>query len=456
MANEQVLSDFKAPSFNGTIAQRVLSNEVVQNLYQGLIESDGKGVTTRFTYDTSGAEIRIPHIKPIKAFARRLGAAVNGGNFPIKAYEGETDAFGLRVLDISDAPIDLARVTKEMIPVDLAAAYIKSYTDQTVALINAATIAGKFYATTVKEASGGEVNITKYAENDDMLDTVIKTNTKLNKGVKEMGVAMFPTKDRCFTIQTDYESVLLIKGVLSVGGANYGYDIVKNGTVSAGATPNREGEGYIGHIVGVPCHSVAPLYYELAAQYLGLTESDVEQAIGCISSGFANVRGIASADSIKVIDHPDGQGTRFQPFTRWGFSVLPGYEKGNSFIVKSDYVNSYESLYQLFGLTDFKLFEVIPAGSRISLGASVVSNSATSFTVTCPNAYKIAYVLDADNSIDSVAKFYTKYKAADKNSSSNVVVSGETVTGSSLAKGKVIKVLCMAADGTCELTSHTM
>ena len=448
-----LLSNFGAPTINGIAAQRVLSNQVLENLYQGLIESEGEGVTQRFSHDVSGAEIRIVHVKPIKAFARRLGSAVNGGNFPITAYEGETDSFGLRVLDVIDTPIDLARVSKDLIPVDLAYSYIKSYTDQVNANINGITIAGKFYATTLKEAKGEEVNITKY-DGTDLYETVLTANSLLDEGAEEMGVATFPQNDRCLCIQTKYRATLLKKGVLVVGGANYAYDIVKDGTVSAGASPRKSEDGYIGTVDGVPTHAVAPLYFDIAAKYLGLEKEDLKQAIGYVSSSFANVRGIAATEQVKVIDHPDGQGTRFQPLTRFGFAVLPGYEKGNSFIVKNDYVNPYKSLKDVFGLTDFTIFDVIPKHSRIEIGASV-SVSEGSITVTAPNAYKIACVVDSDGSINSVSKFGSVYAGAAATAKSNLV-SGTAKSLTGIKSGSIVKVLCVAADGTCELSSATV
>lgn len=451
---EQLLSDFKAPSFNGIIANRVLSNTAVVNIYQGLIESDGKGVTNRFTYDVTAPEIRIPRVKPVKQFARRLGAAVNGGNFPITAYEGETDAFGLRILDILDNPIDLAQVSKEMIPVDLASAYIKSYTDQVITQINGATLAGKFYATALKEAKGESVNITKY-DGENLLDAVLDANSLLDEGVEEMDVAMFPTEDRCFTIQSSYRSTLLKKGILTVGGANSAYDITKDGTVSAGATPRKLNDGFIGYVDGVECHVVSSLIYKTAAQYLGLTKNDVAQAIGCISSSFANVRGIATVDSIKVIDHPLGQGTRFQPYTRFGFTVLPGYEKGNSLIVKSDYASPYAGLKTVFGLSDYSIFDVIPVGSRVSIGA-VIDAAVGTITVTAPKASKIAVVVDSDGSIDSVSKFAKTYASAAATAKSNTVTSGTATSLSGIKSGSIVKVLCLASDGTCELSSVTV
>lgn len=446
-----LLSNFGAPTINNIAAARVLSNQVLENIYQGQIEKDDKGVTTRFSYDVSGAEIRIVRVKPIKQFARRLGAAVNGGNFPITAYEGETDSFGLRVLDVLDTPIDLARVSETMIPVDLAAAYIKSYTDQVNLNLNAITLAGKFYATTVKEASSGEVNITKY-DGSDMLDAVLKANALLDDGVEEMDVSMFPQSDRCFTIQSSYRSVLLKKGILTLGGANSAYAIAEKGTVSAGVTPRKEEDGFIGYVDDVECHIVSPLVYKTAADYLGLEKEDLTQAIGCISSAFANVRGVAAVDSIKVIPSPNGQGTRFQPLTRYGFTVLPGYEKGNSFIMKDTYVNPYAGLKQLFGLNDLKSFEVLPKGSRIPLNATSVASKGT-ITVTCPNASEIAIVVDNDDTIKSVGGFNAFYQKAGAASYGNTLESGKAFSLTGITSGCLIKVLCMAADGSCELTS---
>lgn len=450
--SEALLSNFGAPTINSIAAKRILSNQVLENLYQGLIESDGEGVTQRFTYDVSGAEIRFTHVKPVKALARRLGSAVNGGNFPISANEGETDSFGIRVLDIMDDPIDLAQVSSDMIPVDLLGAYLKSYTDQVVLNINAITLAGKFYSTFVKDAKGEETNITEY-DGSDIQKALLDANSLLDEGAPDMGVSMFPQDDRCLIIQAKYRSTLLTKGILTIGGANYAYDIVKGGTINPGVAPRKSEDGYIGIFDNVPVHIVSSLVYKTAAGYLGLTENDLKQVIACVSSGFANVRALAAVRDVKIIDHPNGQGLRVQPLTRFGFEVVPGYENGNSFVMAKGYVNPYQGVHNVFTTLDLGSLEVKPLGSRTAINAVVTSSAATKITVTAPNAVKIACVLDATNKINSVASFAAAYSSAEGATAANNLVSGQEATLGGLTTKKLVKVLCVAEDGTCELSS---
>ncbi len=448
---ENLLSNFGAPTINGIAAQRVLSNQILENLYQGLIESDGEGVTQRFTYDVSGAEIRFTHVKPVKALARRLGSAVNGGNFPISAKEGETDTFGIKVLDVLDDPIDLAQVSMNMIPVDFLGAYVKSYTDQVNLNINASTIAGKYYATFMKDALGGEVNITEY-DGVDLTTALLDANSLLDDGAAEMGVSMFPQNDRCLTIQAKYRSTLLAKGILSIGGANYAYDIAKNGTVSAGATPRKSEDGFIGVFDNVPVHIVSSLVYKVAAEYIGLTEKDLTQVIACASSGFANVRAIAAVKEVKIIDHPNGQGIRIQPLTRFGFEVVPGYEKGNSLVVGKDFTNSYKALKEnVFTDLDLSKFVVLPFGSREAFDKSAISYVASSgsITVKLPNGAKAAVIADKKGEIDSVAKFSTAYVAGASTVKS--ILTSDTSKVLDGFKSTKLAVLVVCADGTCYL-----
>lgn len=443
------LSNYAAPTINGIAAARVLSETVLENIFQGMIERDGCGVTQRFTFDISGAEIRIVKVKPVKQFARRLGGAVNGGNFPISAYEGETDSFGIPVLDVLDTPIDIARVSKEMLPVDLTAEYIKSYTDQVNAYLNASTIAGKYYATFMKEAKGGEINKTVIDE-EDLLYTVNTANGLLDEGVEEMDVAMFPQEGRCFVLQSKYRPILIKKGVLTIGGANAGYAIAENGTVSAGVAPRKVEDGFVGIIDGVECHLAAPLYFKLAAEYLGLSKKDLTQAVGYVSSSFANVRGVSATSEIKAIDHPLGQGTRLQPYTRWGFTVLPGYEKGNSFIVEKDFKNPYSALVEVFSDLDLKECSVLPVGSRLDLKSktTIATLDTGSVQVSTIDGSKIAVVIDTNSSIDSVSGFAAAY-AAEKTSKA-ILSNGIAKVISGLA-GKKATLLVVGADGTCLL-----
>lgn len=449
----QLLTNYAAPNINGISAERILSNQVLENIYQGTIEDDGRGITQRFTTDCSGAQIRFIHVNPVFAKARELGADINGGNFPSLVHEGSTDSFGLDVLTVLDDPIDLANVSKDMIPVDLLTQYTKSYTDQVNLNINAMTVAGKWLATEKADASGAEVNITSYAEGGNLYEAFINANSKLDEGVEEQGVSMFPQDDRCAVIQTTYKPILIKNGVLTIGGANYGYDIARKGSVDAGSEPRKNADGFVGYIDNVPVHIAAPLIFKTAGEYVGLQSGDLKTMIGYISSGFANVRGIAAPRAVKVIDAPQGQGTRLQPLTRMGFKVVEGYEKGNSLIVKDGTTNVLTALKNLFSLADYSAFTLKGAASRVAL-TPVINAAVGTITITDTKANKIAFCVSA-NVIKSAYEFTTAYTSAAANAK-GIATSGVANAKAGLVQGSKVYVLEIATDGTTKLSSATV
>ena len=74
---------------------------------------------------------------------------------------------------------------------------------------------------------------------------------------------------------------------------------------------------------------------ETAAEYLGLTESNLAGVVGIVCSAVGTGRALAFNSAIKQIPSPNGQGIRIQPKYRMGaecwdaLSVVP--------IVKSDF-----------------------------------------------------------------------------------------------------------------------
>lgn len=458
-----VLSNFGAPTINSVAAQRVLSNTLLDNVYQGLIEKNGEGVTQKYTDDTSGAEIRILHVKPTVQVARELGAMINGGNFNSDdAVQPETDSIGLRVLTTLDKPIDIANVTLSMIPVDLAAAKMKDYSNQVNVNINAMTVAGKYFATfekAAKDASTENVNITTYTSGTNLRDAIMAANSLLDDGQPEMGITIFPQIGRCYVMQTSYRTTLMTTGVFVIGGANYAYDMQAKGVISPGAEPRKLEDGYIGILDDVPCHIMSTYIFNVAAQYLGIEAKDVKHVVGYVSSDIANVRALAAPRDIKVIDCPRGAGITLQPITRMGFKVLDGYEKGNSFIVDSTFSNVYTGLNTLFSLGGNydNYFTFIGAGSRVKIAATAASSAATKVTITSALASKIAIVAVASTTtINSVTDFLAAYTAAGATAKAADAVSGTEKTLAGATAGMVAYGLAMAADGTCVLCHVTV
>jgi hypothetical protein len=328
---EQFLTDFKAPFINGIAAKRILVNEVLQNIYQGEIESENRGVSQKFTTDVSGAQIRILRVLPLTQQARELGSGLNGENFSGGVEQPRTEQYGLDVITVIDTPVDIPNVNQDMLPIDLMEKVTKEISNLINLNTNAMTIAGKIHKTFTDVANANVIYFDPTSQDPTALQTAfLLANAKLDDGDLTHGVAMFPMDDRVAVIQTSYRAKLLTKGVLVLGGSNYAQEMLAAGVLSPGAKTNKLENGYVGDFDGVPVHIVSSLIWRTTEKYLGLPVGELNSVIGYFSSGLANVRGIAYNENMKIIDSPQGPGVRLQPLFRMGFKSL--YTKGNVFI----------------------------------------------------------------------------------------------------------------------------
>ena len=337
---EQFLSDFARPTINGNVAQRVLANEVLRGVVQGILETNGQGVTQRFSNDTSGAQIRIVQVMPFNQEARELGASLNGENFDGRnALQVETNGLGVDIITVINRNIDLPDVTREMLPRDLLGNIIKNHSNDVNNNINAMTIGGKFVATANAIAQGKtdfEYITLASADGNAMRLAFMKMDAKLNEGDAENGLAFFPEDDRCFVIKSSIVPYLFNNGILSLGGANDAYSMLAMGAIAKGEKPDIR-SGFVGTLLGRPVYQFVPLIAKLACKYAGIPVWAFDKVYAYESSGYANVRAIAQDDQVKIIDSPDGAGVRVQPKFRMGFKSL--YAKGNVFLVETGYTN---------------------------------------------------------------------------------------------------------------------
>lgn len=328
---EQFLTDFKAPFINGIAAKRILVNETLQNIFQGEIESEKRGVTQRFTTDVSGAQIRVIRVLPLTQLARELGSGLNGENFNTLVEQPRTEQYGLDVITVIDAPVDIPNVNQDMLPIDLMEKVTKEISNLINLNTNAMTIAGKIHKTFTDTANASVIYYNP-ADTDEkaLQNAFLLANSALDDGDLNNGVSMFPMDDRVAVIQTAYRAKLLAKGILVLGGSNYAQEMLAGGQLSPGAKPNKLENGYVGDFDGVPVHIVSSLVWRTSERYLGLPAGELAKVIGYFSSGLANVRGIAYNENMKIIDSPQGPGVRLQPLFRMGFKSF--YTKGNVFI----------------------------------------------------------------------------------------------------------------------------
>jgi len=336
----QYLSDFNTPSINGNIAKRVLANEILKGVAQGTIETNGRGVTQRFSNDTSGAQIQITQFMPFNQEARELGATINGENFDgTTALQATTNGLGVDVITVINRNIDIPQVTQDMLPIDILGGCMYNLTMDINNNINAMTIGGKIVATfnAVYNETMDFQTITKAsATGEEWKQALITMNTLLDDGDADNGLGFFPDNDRCYVFKTSILPYLFKSGAIILGASNYGQEMLAKGGISPGATQDNA-SGYIGEFVNVPCYKATTLLWRLAAKYAGVPVWSLDNVHGYVSSGYANVRALAQNEQVKIIDSPDGAGVRLQPNFRMGFKSL--YAKGNIFLVETGYTN---------------------------------------------------------------------------------------------------------------------
>ena len=465
---KQTLAKFKEPNINGLDAAMIFANTALDNIYQAEIEKGGRGVTQKFSTDTTGAQIRVIRPLPLPIDARELGASINGGNFSAYSYQPESDSYGLNIITVIDDMVDIPDVSMEMIPVEIAKMYIQNISDKVVLNINAIKIAARAYTCfSAHQVDPSKAFVVEYdSATDNVLEKAIETNAKLNKGDKEHGVSTFPVKDRIALVSNDsYSALLSTKGVFVLGGANYAYDVARKGGVDAEtATPELLDDGYLGTIAGVPYHFVSDLVIEVVCKYLGFPSGTLDGVVEHVASAHGNLFGLATGNSIKTIDSPLGQGVRLQPKYRMGAACIMA--KSVSWLVKKGWKNPY-GLKSIFEGIEFSYKA---PGSRQVLKASAVAGGSKAFTfglkkvvkaadgssseVAVTSGFKAAWVV---GECSSISEFLTAYEA--EGAVKGTLESsdfGVSKTLSSIETGDTISLLVIDSQGTvAELVSAT-
>ena len=441
---------------NSQVAAHVFANTAMKNIYQGEIEKGGRGVSQEYSSDTTGSSINIIRPLPLPIKARELGAAINGGNFSAYDYQPASDAYSLKIITVIDDIVDIPNVSLDMIPVGVAEMYIKNVSDKVTLNVNAIKIAAALYTSlSAHQVDPTTAYVTTFGSGDNLVKQLSKTYVQLDKGDRAHGVSMFPQDDRIGLVSVDwYAEIISANGVFNLGGANYAYDILRKGTISQNAEQDKLADGYVGDMFGIPFHTVSPLVFATACDYLGFPENEFDDdLIALVKSAHGNLFALASGSSVKTIDSPLGQGVRLQPLYRMGAACVMA--KSNSLLVKDTFSNPYglkaiftsgvEWGYKAPGSRpEITLTTTMAATKSIKLDASITTGGSIA-----GNAY-----VQADAGIETVGAFLAAYNAVGAVKGS--VTIGTAKTDSNLTVGKVVTFLVVAADGTVALAHDTV
>lgn len=433
---------------NGQVADSIIANQVLENIYQGEIEVGGRGVSQEFTNNTTAATITVVRPLPLPIKSRDLGAKINGGAFSAFTYVPGSTSYNLNIITTIDDQVDVPDISLDMIPLDILSKYVKNISDKVVLNANAIKIAAALYTSlSAEEVDEKSAYVLKYnAASDKYLDKITRTFLSLDKGDIENGISMFPQEDRIALVGIDaYADLLSLNGVLNVGGANYGYDILKQGGVDADATPKKLATGFVGTILGVPVHTVSPLVWEVACEFLGFTSGTFNNLLVMVKSATGNLFGMAANSSVKTIPCPNGQGVRLQPKYRMGAAcIMP---KANALLFSSDsFANPYgvKTIFNGKGVE----FGYIAPGSRVEVKpATAVGSTTGKFTAKADGAVACAWV---NKECHDVQEFVKEYNAAD-NKKGLIATLGVEETLAGVAAKETVSFLYVASDGTCAL-----
>lgn len=462
----QILSPTNATYINGVSAERRISAAILKNMYQGLVEKNGKGINDKFVTEgdaEEAAQIFVNRVLPIKMKPRELGSSKNGAGFSADSHYIQTTTVGIEVLTVVDDPIILPRSTQAMIKVDLLAEQTEIFSNRLNTILNGATAASKFLSVYAAKASGKDVNEKVISSTDvsnkEVLNRFIEANSLLDEGDSDNGIDIFPEDTRIAVFKTSYRAILKTGGILVLGGANYAYDIAKGDSITQGVSAKKSEDGYIGDIDGVPCHLISNESLGHASEFLGFPVNELKDSsfVGYIASSYANARGVSTSKMTKIVDAQEGQGLKLQPYVKFG--VISWYPKGNVILHNATGYNPFGGLKTLFPDANI-VFKLKGAGSRLfpELAFTAKTNAAFTCTATAKDDFGVEHAegfhyVVSDKLINTVDGFIAACGVDGAEHGAFIAGVSKSLT-TELTAGKYVNVLVVADDGSCSLLGY--
>lgn len=469
---QQILAPDNAPTINGVRAEAKISQALLENMFQGLVETAGRGVNDKYVTEeeaNTNAQIFVNRIVPIKMKPREMGSTKNGGSFSNDKHFVQTETVGIDILQVIDDTIYIPRARQDTIKVDLLAKNVDVHGRYLNTVINGAT-AGAHILSAWQGELDGEYNAIDITEADitggKLAQRFMELNSLLDEGDDKHGIDVFPEDGRIAVFKMGFRPILKAGGVLMIGGSNYAQAILKGRSLAEGARDTTSENGYWGDIDGVPCHGISNESLRNASEFMGLPSAELKKSsfVGYIASDYATARGVSMIASTKIVPAIEGQGIVLQPFTKFG--VKSWYPLGNALMYRgnADKVGFLAEMKTIFEKKNGEFngisFKLKGAGSRLfpTFGAVTASKAngikvtATALDDAGSNHVKLGHYVQTDAPVETVEDFYKACKANGINDDLTSLNGGAT-TASTITAGKFINVLVISDDGSVALTS---
>ena len=469
---QQILAPDNAPTINGVRAEAKISQALLENMFQGLVETAGRGVNDKYVTEeeaNTNAQIFVNRVVPIKMKPREMGSTKNGGSFSNDKHFVQTETVGIDILQVIDDTIYIPRARQDTIKVDLLAKNVDVHGRYLNTVINGAT-AGAHILSAWQGELDGEYNAIDITEADitggKLAQRFMELNSLLDEGDDKHGIDVFPEDGRIAVFKMGFRPILKAGGVLMIGGSNYAQAILKGRSLAEGARDTTSENGYWGDIDGVPCHGISNESLRNASEFMGLPSAELKKSsfVGYIASDYATARGVSMIASTKIVPAIEGQGIVLQPFTKFG--VKSWYPLGNALMYRgnADKVGFLAEMKTIFEKKNAEFngisFKLKGAGSRLfpTFGAVTASKTngikvtATALDDAGSNHVKLGHYVQTDAPVETVEDFYKACKSNGVNDDLTSLNGGAT-TASTITVGKFINVLVISDDGSVALTS---
>lgn len=321
-----LFADIKTPFVNDATLKRIMSNRVKENIFQNIFTRPNEAVTEKFSTDTDAAEIQVIRILPQDKDARQIGATVNGGWFNSgDASTPTTAAYSIKIINTVDDLIDIPTNQQDMMNVDLVEAELANLAGRVNRNINAMTIAAQL-AKNFNDEAGATIanNWIVLGADPDYKEAIIDAGTKLDEGNPAEGIDAYPDDFRAVILRPEAKAALMKKGQIIIGGSDAAQRILRNGGLDEDTRPEVASTGYLGEVNNMPVYVASPAVWTLAARYMGLATTALNNVKGIVVSGVGTGRALAFNNAIQIGECPIGQGRRIKPKYRFGAECWDG------------------------------------------------------------------------------------------------------------------------------------
>jgi hypothetical protein len=324
---------------NGNVVEHASLLAFYENYFPQIKHIEGKGVTERYITDqdpTKVDSIDIPRLLPMKAHARKIGGASNGGWINTRnangGYSPEAVFYTVQLNRVFDEDVLLPYTLLTSSKLEFKTSVNKVITDSFAQTINGYTWAGQFKKFFDDNAVSAGAVFTYNGTTVTACKAFQDANSTFLDGDMSIGALAISSEEKQAFISPALNTAM--KDSYATNGANLAIQINATGfmnpfTQSQSARVDTR-TGLLGLYDGVVLTLFNNEERKLVYEILGLTSSDTDELAilnkiqGMIVYAGTTVRGVAGL-SLEVNKDPYNNSTYvFAPYAKFGVGVLSG------------------------------------------------------------------------------------------------------------------------------------